>query len=528
MNSYKQHKIRKKISSNSHRAFDEITVNVLRELCLIGREIIGKDLNDIITIIIDIALEKSNAERGMIVLFENGGTKLFDARLKLNGNNIDHPQMEISSSIISKVKSSGEVISLCCSLDDSSFFTNDSVRDHKILSVMCLPLISNDEVFGVMYLDNSSLQSAFSEGVCEFLKALCEFISLALFHALEHKKLVKHNQKLEKDLRSKYHFESIIGHHPKMIELLKLVSQVANIDATVLIQGESGTGKELIARALHFNSNRRDNPFVPINCGAITENLLESELFGHVRGAFTGATDNKIGWFESANSGTIFLDEVSEMSRALQVKLLRVLQSGEYTQVGSSEIHFTNVRIVAATNKELKDLITNEKFRDDLYYRLNIIDLNIPSLKERKSDIPALIQYFLKIYSEKYKKENLFLTRNAKYFLLEYDYPGNVRELENVIQRAVALAEDEQITTNNLPPNIYQSNQYASAGKKVSNFKFAKKCMSEKFEYEYIHECLKRANGNISKATKIAGIQYANFYKKVKKYNIESSEYKIN
>jgi len=235
-----------------------------------------------------------------------------------------------------------------------------------------------------------------------------------------------HWETLEKNLRSRYRFEFIVGHHPKMIKNLKLVSQIADTDATVLIQGESGTGKELIAHAIHYNSKRQDNPFVTINCGALPESLLESELFGHVKGAFTGAIKDKAGWFESARDGTIFLDEVCEMTCELQVKLLRILQTGEYTPVGSTENRKCNVRFVAATNKDLLALVHEGKFREDLYFRLNVIDLELPPLRERKSDIHLLIQHFMHLYTLKCEKKDVNISKDTEGLLLAYNFPGDV------------------------------------------------------------------------------------------------------
>ncbi|MFQ6114992.1 MAG: sigma-54 interaction domain-containing protein, partial [bacterium] len=247
---------------------------------------------------------------------------------------------------------------------------------------------------------------------------------------------------LETELRSRYRFDFIVGHHPKMVMNLKLVSQIADTDATVLIHGESGTGKELIARALHYNSKRQYNPFVTINCGALPESLLESELFGHVRGSFTGAIKDKPGWFECAHGGTIFLDEVSEMTPALQVKLLRILQTGDYSPVGSTETRKCDVRFVAATNKDLPALVHEGKFREDLYFRLNVIDIEVPPLRERKSDIAFLSEYFMSLYGAKYGKEKVQMAQETEQRLFSYDFPGNVRELENIIQRCVLLAEN--------------------------------------------------------------------------------------
>ncbi|NOZ69367.1 MAG: sigma-54-dependent Fis family transcriptional regulator [Deferribacteres bacterium] len=259
----------------------------------------------------------------------------------------------------------------------------------------------------------------------------------------------------EAELRSRCYFESILGHHHGIIEVLKFISRAADTDAAVLIRGESGTGKELVARALHTNSRRRERPFVPVNCGALPESLLETEMFGHVRGAFTGAVRDRAGWFERADAGTIFLDEVSEMPPALQVKLLRVLQSGEYSRVGSTEIRRCDVRILTATNADMQHLVKEGKFRGDLYYRINILDIEIPPLRERRSDIPLLVRHYLKIYGTRHGRDILRMGRDAEALLLSYDFPGNVRELENIIQRAVILSRTALLSSPGISHRSY-------------------------------------------------------------------------
>jgi len=312
-----------------------------------------------------------------------------------------------------------------------------------------------------------------------------------------------------------------------MIKNLKLVSQIADTDATVLILGESGTGKELIARALHYNSSRQSNPFVTIDCGALPESLLESELFGHVKGAFTGAIKDKPGWFESANGGTIFLDEVCEMTSALQVKLLRILQTGDYTPVGSTESRKCDVRFIAATNSDLLELVHEGKFREDLYFRLNVIDIDLPPLRERKSDILLLIQHFMRLYTAKYEKNDVEISKETQSLLLAYNFPGNVRELENIIQRCVALAENHVIKPSCLPSSLNGQGNHVHFVERHSCFKTAKQRVVEEFEKEYISNSLKTSNGHICEAAKSAGIDVKNFYEKMKKYGIDAHSYKI-
>ncbi len=329
----------------------------------------------------------------------------------------------------------------------------------------------------------------------------------------------------EIELRSRYCFDSILGHHHRIIETLKFISRAADTDAAVLIRGESGTGKELVARALHDNSRRRENPFVPVNCGALPEDLLETEMFGHVRGAFTGAVRDRAGWFERAAGGTIFLDEVSEMPPALQVKLLRVLQSGEYSRVGSTEIRRCDVRILTATNADMECLVREGTFREDLYYRINVLDIELPPLRERRSDIPLLIRHYLKIYGIRHGRGALRMARDAEALLLSYDFPGNVRELENIIQRAVILSDGPVIETRHLP-TIVSCEDAPCMQKELSSFKAAKRHVVEQFERRYIIDCLKAAGGNITSAARIAGINVKNFYDKMRKYAINPHSYK--
>ncbi|MHC4105326.1 MAG: sigma-54 interaction domain-containing protein [Planctomycetota bacterium] len=328
--------------------------------------------------------------------------------------------------------------------------------------------------------------------------------------------------KLDKECQ----FAEIVGHHPRIVNILKLIAQVADSGTTILIYGESGTGKELVARALHTNSSRRNKPFVPLNCGALPENLLESELFGHVRGAFTGAVTDRQGWFEYADGGTILLDEIHDMSPALQLKLLRVSQTGEFSPVGSAEFRKSDVRIVAATYRDLKELVEDRKFRDELYYRLNVIDLCLPPLRERKSDLPLLIKHFLNEFGAQYRKERLRLCHKVEELLNQYTYPGNIRELRNIMERCVVLTEGEVIETPSLPANLLIKDNTHSNNNLLSPFQKAKQLTVEQFEQEYITECLRIARGNISKAARSAGMHVANLHAKIKKYDIDPHLFK--
>jgi hypothetical protein len=303
------------------------------------------------------------------------------------------------------------------------------------------------------------------------------------------------------------------------------VHQVADADARVLIVGETGTGKELIARALHEQSSRREAPLIAVNCGAITETLQESEFFGHEKGAFTGALARKIGKFQAAHGGTIFLDEISEMTKALQVKLLRILQSGQFAPVGMTTNQYCDVRVVAATNEDLIPRIAAGEFRKDLYYRLNIIRVELPPVRERKGDIPLLVEHFLGIFGTTYSKPVLEVDSEAAELLLQYDYPGNVWELENIIRRAVILCRDKRISRGHLPPEVLHHNLGEDECQLLA-FHEAKSRVVEEFERAFLTVILRVCGGIVSRAAERSGLSERNFHAKLRKYQIVSQTFR--
>ncbi|BAI81559.1 two-component system, NtrC family, transcriptional regulator [Deferribacter desulfuricans SSM1] len=320
--------------------------------------------------------------------------------------------------------------------------------------------------------------------------------------------LLESEDKNEMELVEDYVYEGVYSKEGlgKIIDVLKLV---APTDATVLIMGESGTGKELVARSIHLNSPRKNEPFLAVNCAALNENLIESELFGHEKGAFTGAESRKLGKFELANGGTLFLDEVGELPISTQAKLLRVLQEGTFERVGGTKTIKTDVRIIAATNRDLEKMVQEGKFREDLYYRLNVFPVKLPPLRERKNEIPLLLDFFIKKYSQKFQKiikgyEDGFLEK-----LMRYDFPGNIRELENIVERSIILARSERLTSDLLPPLKY-SNGFDSGVKNI-----------KEHEIEAIKNALKETGGNKTKAAELLGISRKTLHNKLKEYNIE-------
>ena len=310
-----------------------------------------------------------------------------------------------------------------------------------------------------------------------------------------------------------------------ILEILQLVMQVADTDATVLVTGESGTGKDLIAKILHENSSRRNRLFVAINGGAIPEALMESEFFGHTKGSFTGAGAEQQGKFEAADGGTIFLDEVDEMSTALQVKLLRVLQSGEYSRVGEPESRYCDVRVVAASNQDLTRLVVQGKFRADLYYRLNVIRLHLPPLRERAGDVPLLTDYFLPLFAKTYHKPGINLSPAVSVVLAQHDYPGNIRELENILHRAVILCRRSEILLRDLPPEL-TAQGVTRVRSRRKGFHEAKSNAVEEFERGYLTATLRTCGGIVSRAADQAGLSERVFHAKLKKYGIKGQMFR--
>jgi len=344
-------------------------------------------------------------------------------------------------------------------------------------------------------------------------------IILTVRKAEERERLHQENVLLKGTIQKEFSFENIIAKSAKMLEIFETVKKVSEYKTTVLILGESGTGKELVARALHFNSIRRERPFITVNCGAIPENLLESELFGHVKGSFTGAHRNKKGLFEEANQGTLFLDEIGELPLLLQVKLLRALQEEEVRRVGDNSAIKVDVRIVAATIKDLTKEVEQGNFREDLFYRLNVLPVTLPPLRERKEDVPLLVDHFVKKYNRKLSVKIEGVAADALKLLMDYDWQGNVRELENTIERAVVLSNGPEIVAENLPPNIREVSH--SSGMRLLDEEYSIKKMSRMMEEELIVKALKKTKGNRTKAAKLLEISHRALLYKIKQFALE-------
>ncbi|MBI4766017.1 MAG: sigma-54-dependent Fis family transcriptional regulator [Deltaproteobacteria bacterium] len=362
-----------------------------------------------------------------------------------------------------------------------------------------------------------------------------EELFLVVQRALDFSKLKQENLFLKRQLKQRYDFHGLIGSSPGMQKVYGLIKKVCDTDATILIEGESGTGKELIAKTIHFNSLRAQHPFIPFNCAAIPKDLLESELFGHERGAFTGAFNTRIGRFERAHGGTILLDEIGELHPSFQVKLLRVLQEREFERVGGSKTIKVDVRILAATNKKLEEETKAGNFREDLFYRLNVIPLQIPPLRERREDIPLLAEYFLSYFSKKRKRENIRMVPEVMQLFSQYPWPGNVRELENLIERVIILSEDGLIEPKDLPQRFKEFQGSTGQGETGSPLLTTEperevvlpdqgvnmNTLVEEMEKSLIQQAIRKSKGVKSKAAELLGLKRTTLLEKMKKFEMD-------
>ena len=360
-----------------------------------------------------------------------------------------------------------------------------------------------------------------------------EELLLTIKNVLEKQSLLDEIKVLRKEVEGRYSFGHIIGKNPKMQEVYEIISDVAETDATVLIRGETGTGKELAAKSIHFNSSRKDKVFVGLNCGALPETLLESELFGYEKGAFTGAMRQKIGKFEYAGGGTLFLDEIGEFSLNTQVKLLRVLQERVFERVGGNREIKADVRIIAATNRDLEEEVSKGRFREDLYYRINVIPIWLPPLREKKEDIPILAKHFLSKYSQMFKRDTTVISQEALNEMMNYDWPGNVRQLENVIERAVIMAKGGSITHVDLVDNPRRAEGRPIEARPsylpdLENlpFKEAKKRLIKGYEKDYFADLLKRCKGSITLSSELSHLDMKTLHRKMEEYGLKKEDFK--
>jgi Nif-specific regulatory protein len=434
------------------------------------------------------------AERGSIVPFNAAGD--FNSAVgwdRMRGP--AHP-VRLSRTVLQRVRSERVGVVVSDVSEDPTLAQSKSLRELQVHSVVCVPLIASDKVIGAIYLDSSNPKSFFDETHLQMMTAIAGIASLAFENVRHWEGLQQENQELRAQVGLEH---NMLGLSPRMREVFEFIRRVAPADSTVLIQGESGTGKELVARAIHRNGSRADRPFVAINCAAIAETLLESELFGHEKGAFTGAVAQKKGKIEAADGGTLFLDEVTELAPGLQAKLLRVLQEREFERVGGVRPLKLNLRLIAATNRNISEAVKSGAFRNDLYYRLNVVTLGMPALRDRAEDIPLLAEHFIAKAARKCKTRMKPLSAEARACLVSYDWPGNVRELENAVERALVLGSSDSILPDDLPEAVLES---ASPATSATNYHGTVR----EHKKEVIVEALRKANGNYISAANVLGM----------------------
>jgi len=385
----------------------------------------------------------------------------------------------------------------------------------------------DQDILGIMITAFASTESAVEAmrlGACDYLSKPfdVDLLKMKVREKIENRQLKQENVLLKRTLGLSHQFSNIIGRSEAMLEVFKMIQTVARTNSTILLMGESGTGKGLVAQAIHFHSLRRERPLVALNCGALPETLLESELFGHMRGAFTGADSNKKGLLEVAEKGTVFLDEIGEMSAVMQVKLLRVLQERRFRRVGGLEELQADIRVIAATNQDLTKAVAEGRFREDLYYRINVIPIALPPLRERREDVPLLAEHFLSKYAEQMGKQIASISQGAMDLLTQHDWPGNIRELENVIERAVALESTPAILPDSLP-TVVRGETAKNGSMPVESLPdsgFDLEAHVKEIERGYIAQALERAGGVQVKAAELLGMSFRSFRYYVKKYNL--------
>lgn len=454
-----------------------------------------RDLEELQAQILDLIFEVTPAERGAILLGAGDGEfSSLHSRSRLAGT--ERP-VRVSRTIVRQVLQQGVAVLANDVPHTQTLGGVESLVASQVRSLLCVPLQVFGRIIGCVYLDSSQSAALFDEDHLQLVTAVAGISAVALENVRQLAWLEQENRRLHTEINLDH---NMVGESGPMREVYQFLSRVAPTESTVLLCGESGTGKELAARALHRNSPRAAKPFVAINCAALTETLLESELFGHERGAFTGAVAQKKGKLEVANGGVVFLDEIAELAPALQAKLLRVLQEREFERVGGLRSIPVDIRLITATNKDLEQAVREGTFRPDLYYRLNVVSLTMPPLRDRKADIPQLVRYFVDKHCKKCKLRPKEVSEAARACLVQYDWPGNVRELENALERAVVLGAAEVILPEDLPETVLESE--AVAGASTAGYHNAVKDLKK----QLILKALEEARGNYTEAARILGV----------------------
>ena len=498
----------------------------------ITRELAGSgDISECLEKSMEILSSLKKMENGTVTIVNPVTGKLeIEVAFGITAEGRKRGKYKIGEGITGRVVATGEPIIVPHIAEEPLFLNRTRSRGDittQNRSFLCVPIKDGKHVIGALSVDRvyvSGIDDQANKDL-QFLTVLSSIIAQTTRRIQivnrEKEKLRIENIKLKRELSEKNKINEIIGNSSKMQDVYEMVHRVVDSNATVLLRGESGTGKTLVAKALHYNSKRKDNPFIVVNCSALPETLLESELFGHEKGAFTGATDRKIGRFEQAEGGTLFLDEIGEISHSVQVKLLNVVQERCFQRLGSTKSIQCDVRLVAATNRDLETAVSEKTFREDLYYRLNVFPVYMPPLRERRTDILLLAEFFLNKYSKENNKHIRRISTSAIDMLIQYHWPGNVRELQNCIERAVLICDDDSVKGIHLPPTLQLEN---SDGKERP---LSLTSSVERFEKELIIEGLKKNNGNQTKTAKFLDTSLRIINYKIHQYNIDPKKYKL-
>jgi len=475
--------------------------------------------------VLEILARHHGALRGMVSLLHSDGSLRVEASDGLA--DASRVRYEMGEGITGRVVESGKPVVVPRVSREPSFLHRAARRpelSHQELSFVCVPIVLNRRPIGALAIDLKFKSDRDFERTVKFLGVVASMIAQALkIHRLideDKRRLVDENAHLKQELRERYDFSNLVGSSGPMRQIYEQVAQVAGTNTTVLVRGESGTGKELIAHAIHYNSPRADKPFVKVSCAALPDSLIESELFGYEKGAFTGAESRKKGRFELAEGGTLFLDEIGDVNLATQVKLLRVLQHREFERVGGTETLKANVRLLAATNKDLERAIAAGTFREDLYYRLNVFAIFVPPLRERKADMLLLVDHFLEKFAREHRRSIKRISTPAIDMLMSYHWPGNVRELENTLERSVLMCDGEVIHGHHLPPSL----QTAEASGTITRVSLRDAVSS--YEKDIIQDTLKTTRGNCAKAARLLDTTERIINYKVRRYGIDARRFR--
>lgn len=476
----------------------------------------ASDLSDNLDTVLEVMAKHTGMMRGVITLLdERHGEIAIEAAYGISPEAQSRGRYKLGEGITGKVVENGKPLVIPNVLVEPLFLNRTGTRSRKeAVSFICVPIKMDGRVIGALSADRLFAESEALEEDMRLLSVLASLVAKAVRNRQEHHRMLEENRRLLKALREQSRPEVFVGASPGLRAVLTQLAQVAPTSATVLLLGESGTGKELAANTIHAGSPRAGHPFIKVNCAALPEGLIESELFGHEKGAFTGAVGVRKGRFEAADGGTLFLDEIGELAVSTQVKLLRVLQEREFERVGGMETHKVDVRVVAATSRNLEQMVREGLFRRDLFYRLNVFPVYMPPLRERPGDIHLLVENFLDKYGHKIGKRGLRVTPEAEALLLAHPWPGNIRELENVIERAVILTTDGVIRPNLLPPNMQTSGTLSSLHGTLPE-------ALDRLERQFITEALRKYRGNMGRAAEALGISERVMGLRMRKFGLD-------